>query len=154
LDDYRRRYVAQATGFGNESASDRSEDEPHRRCHSIAKEQAEGEGEISFGEALMSDPLAGSDPIHSGEPSLSSGFDNYRSLANPNIRIIVANDVVPPFRFKAGGWELLSSTTEPGSAIKARIAQKGFFLFRVNEDGIGGSELADFPLPSQGGSVE
>jgi len=46
LDAYRRRCAAQATGFGNESASDRSEDEPHRRCHSIAEEQAEGEGEI------------------------------------------------------------------------------------------------------------
>jgi hypothetical protein len=47
LDAYRRRYVAQATGFGNESADDRSEDEPHRRRHSIAEEQAEGEGEMT-----------------------------------------------------------------------------------------------------------
>ena len=101
----------------------------------------------------MSDPLAGADG-HDSEPSLDAGFDSYRSLANPNIRIIVAKDVVPPFRFKAGGWELLSSTTEPGSAIRARVAQKGFFLFLVNEDGTGGSELMDFPLPSQGGSVE
>jgi hypothetical protein len=46
LGAYRRRYVAQAAGFGNESASDRSEDEPHRGCHSIAEEQAEGEGEM------------------------------------------------------------------------------------------------------------
>jgi hypothetical protein len=46
LDAYRRRYVAQATGFRNESASDRFEDEPHRRCHPIAEEQAEGEGEM------------------------------------------------------------------------------------------------------------
>jgi hypothetical protein len=75
-------------------------------------------------------------------------------LENPNIRIIVANDVVPPFRFKAGGWELLSSTTEPGSAIKARVAERGFFLFRVNDDRAGGSELTDFPTPSQDWSVE
>ena len=46
LDAYRRRYVVQATGFGNESASDRPEDESHRRCHSIAEERVEGEGEI------------------------------------------------------------------------------------------------------------
>ena len=102
----------------------------------------------------MSDPLAGAGHSHDVEPSLNAGFDNYRSLANPNIRIIVARDVVPPFRFKAGGWELLQSSNEPGSAIKTRIAQKGFFLFRVNEDGTGGSELTDFPLPSQGGPVE
>jgi hypothetical protein len=102
----------------------------------------------------MSDPLAGASHSHDVEPSLNAGFDNYRSLANPNIRIIVAKDIVPPFRFKAGGWELLLSTTEPGSAIQARIAQKGFFLFRVNEDGTGGSELTDFLLPSQGGAVE
>jgi hypothetical protein len=47
LDAYRRRYVAQAAGFGNESASDRSQDEPHRGCHSIAEELAEGEGEMN-----------------------------------------------------------------------------------------------------------
>lgn len=102
----------------------------------------------------MSDPLAGAYPSHDSEPSLDAGFDSYRSLANPNIRIIVAKDVVPPFRFKAGGWELLPPSNEPGSAIKTRVAERGFFLFRVNEDGIGGSELTDFPLLSQGGSVE
>ena len=96
----------------------------------------------------MSDPLAGAGHSYDVEPSLNSGFDNYRSLANPNIRIIVARDVVPPFRFKAGGWELLSSPTEPGSARQARIVQKGFFLFHVNEDGTGGSELMDFPPTS------
>ena len=99
----------------------------------------------------MSDPLAGDGHNHDVEPSLNAGFENYRSLANPNIRIIVAKDVVPPFRFKAGGWELLSSTTEPGSAIQARIAQKGFFLFHVNVDGTGGSELIDFPPTSSAG---
>ena len=102
----------------------------------------------------MSDPLAGDGHSHDVEPSPNAGFDNYRSFANPNIRIIVAKDVVPPFRFKAGGWELLRSSNEPGSAIRTRIAGRGFFLFRVNEDGAGGSELTDLPLPSQGGSVE
>jgi hypothetical protein len=98
----------------------------------------------------MSDPLAGAGHSHDVESSLNAGFDNYRSLANPNIRIIVARDVVPPFRFKAGGWELLQSSNEPGS----RIAQKGFFLFRVNEDGTGGSELIDFPSTSPEGLAE
>jgi hypothetical protein len=31
---------------GMKSASDRPEDESHRRCHSIAEERVEGEGEI------------------------------------------------------------------------------------------------------------
>ena len=69
------------------------------------------------------------------------------------LRIIVAKDVVPPFRFKAGGWELLRSPIEVGSAIKARIAEKGFFMFRVNEDQTGGTELADVPSRSQGASL-
>jgi hypothetical protein len=102
----------------------------------------------------MTDPLAEADPNHDSELSLNAGFDNYRSLADPNIRIIVAKDVVPPFRFKAGGWELSQSSIEPGAAIQSRVAERGFFLFRVNDDGAGGSELTDFPLPSQGGSVE
>jgi hypothetical protein len=49
LDAHRRRYVAQAAGFGNESASDRSEDEPHRRWHTIAEKQAEGEENLMRG---------------------------------------------------------------------------------------------------------
>jgi hypothetical protein len=52
-----------------------------------------------------------------------------------------------PFRFKAGGWELLQSSIELGSAMKARIAEKGFFLFRVNEDQTGGVELSDPQTP-------
>ncbi len=86
-----------------------------------------------------------SDSDDEGQPASSAGFDSYRSLADSNIRIIVAKDVVPPFRFKAGGWELSQSSTELGSAIKARIAEKGFFMFRVNEDQTGGIELTDFP---------
>jgi hypothetical protein len=42
--------------------------------------------------------------------------------------IIVAKEVVPPFRFKAGGWELFRPSIELGSAMKARIAEKGFFF--------------------------
>jgi hypothetical protein len=86
------------------------------------------------------------------QPVSGAGFDSYRSLADSNIRIIVAKDVVPPFRFKAGGWEFSQSSTELGSTIKMRIAEKGFFMFRINEDRTGGIELIDFPSPSQGGT--
>jgi hypothetical protein len=81
------------------------------------------------------------------EPTVSAGFDNYRSLVDSNLTIFVANDVVPPFRFKAGGWELLQSSIELGSAIKARIAEKGYFMFRVNEEQTGGVELSDPETP-------
>ena len=82
-----------------------------------------------------------------GRPELSAGFDGYRSLSDPNLMIFVAKDVVPPFRFKAGGWELFQSSTDLGSAMKARISEKGFFLFRANEDRTGGVELSDPQTP-------
>jgi hypothetical protein len=82
-----------------------------------------------------------------GLPESGSGFDRYRSLVDPAVTILVAKDVVPPFRFKAGGWELLQSSTEIGLAIKNRIAENGFFMFRVNQDQTGGMELTDFPSP-------
>jgi hypothetical protein len=63
------------------------------------------------------------------QPASSAGFDSYRSLADSNIRIIVAKDVVPPFRFKAGGWELSQSANELGPATKARIAKKASSCF-------------------------
>lgn len=94
---------------------------------------------------MMGDPEA--EPSHVSEPSVDAGFDSYQSMAHPDIRILVVKDVVPPFRFKAGGWELLGSS-EIGSAMKARITRKGYFLFRVNEDQSGGVELDDFP-PSE-----
>jgi hypothetical protein len=43
------------------------------------------------------------------EPA-SNSFDNYRSVGDPSLMIFVKTDVVPPFRFKAGGWELLQSS--------------------------------------------
>jgi hypothetical protein len=89
----------------------------------------------------------GSDQEGQIEPII--GFDRYRSLLDPAVTIIVAKDVVPPFRFKAGGWELLQSSIEPGSAIKSRITEQGFFLFRVNEDQSGGVELSDPQTPMQ-----
>jgi hypothetical protein len=44
---------------------------------------------------------------------------------------------------------LSQSSIELGPATKSRIAEKGFFMFRVNEDQTGALELTDFPPPSQ-----
>jgi hypothetical protein len=87
----------------------------------------------------------GPDDSPKSQPALNAGFDNYRSLADSNLMIFVAKDVVPPFRFKAGGWELMQSSIELGSAMKARIAERGFFMCRVNEDQTGWIELTDPP---------
>jgi hypothetical protein len=95
------------------------------------------------------EPSTGADGNQSSRPISSAGFDSYRSLADCNLRIIVAKDVVPPFRFKAGGWEFSQSSANVGSAINARIAERGFFLFRANEDQTGGIELTDIPSRSQ-----
>jgi hypothetical protein len=78
----------------------------------------------------------------------TTGFDRYRSLLDPAVTIVVAKDVVPPFRFKAGGWELLQSSIELGSAMKARIAERGCFLFRINEDQTAEVELSDPQTPA------
>jgi hypothetical protein len=88
----------------------------------------------------------GADGSQECQPEFMAGFDGYGSLADPNLMIFVAKDAVPPFRFKAGGWELLQSPVDPGPAIKARIAEKGFFMFRANEDQSGGIELMDLPF--------
>jgi hypothetical protein len=97
------------------------------------------------------EPSTKLDGIQEIEPAaLSGGYDHYRSWGDSNLMIFVAKDVVPPFRFKAGGWELLRSSIELGSAMKARIAEKGFFMFRVNEEQTGGVELSDPQTPSSG----
>jgi hypothetical protein len=98
------------------------------------------------------EPSTGADGSQESQPVSSAGFDSYRSIADSNLRIIVAKDVVPPFRFKAGGWEFSQSSTNVGSAIKARIAERGFFMFRANEDQTGGIELTDIPSRSQIGT--
>ena len=100
------------------------------------------------GKVANNDPdlLTKIDAGQESQPASSAEFDSYRSLANSNIRIIVPKDVVPPFRFKAGGWEFSQSSAELGPAINARIAERGFFMFRVNEDQSGGGvELTDLP---------
>ena len=81
--------------------------------------------------------------IEGGEQASIAKFDLYRSLTYPNLMIFVAKDVVPPFRFKAGGWELLRSSAL-GPAMKTRIAEKGYFLCRLNDEGSGWSEM---PIP-------
>jgi len=43
--------------------------------------------------------------------------------------IVVAKDVVPPFRFNAGGWDLSRSSIELGSAMKARLPKKDCSYF-------------------------
>ena len=45
---------------------------------------------------------------------------------------------------------MLQSPVGLGSAIKARIAEKGFFMFRANEDQSGGIELMDLPFIERG----
>jgi hypothetical protein len=93
-----------------------------------------------------SDPI---EPLNSAEDEEvgSKKFDNYRSVADPNLMIFVEKDAVPPFRFKAGGWDLLQSSIDLGPAMKTRIADNGFFMFRVNEDKGGGVELSDPQTP-------
>ena len=87
-----------------------------------------------------SEPSTGAD---GSQPAPSAGFDSYRSFADSNLMIFVEHDIVPPFRYRAGGWELLKSSIELGPAMKARIAEKGFFMYRVNEDKVGWTELID-----------
>ena len=41
-----------------------------------------------------------------------------------------------------------------GAALKARIAEKGFFMFRVNEDQVGGVELSDPQTPLAGAELK
>jgi hypothetical protein len=75
-----------------------------------------------------------------------SEFDCCRSLADFKLMIFVARDVVPPFRFKAGGWEFLHSVAELEPAMQIRVAEKGFFMFRASEDEPGWTEQTDIQL--------
>jgi hypothetical protein len=88
-----------------------------------------------------SEPSTQADGGQEGQPALRAGFDSYRSLADSNLMIMVAMDVVPPFRFKAGGWELSQSSIELGSAMKIRISENGYQT--------GGTEMTDLPFHSQ-----
>jgi hypothetical protein len=75
-----------------------------------------------------------------------SEFDCYRSLADLKLMIFVARDGVPPFRFKAGGWEFLQSVAELQPAMEIRVAEKGFLMFRASEDEPGWIEQTDIQV--------
>jgi hypothetical protein len=69
--------------------------------------------------------------VDAGQHSQRSNteFDSYCSLADSDIRIIVAKDVAPPFQFTAGGWEALQLSSGVGPKTQARISGKGFSCF-------------------------
>ena len=75
---------------------------------------------------------AEADGNQQSQRELSAGYDSYRSLADSNLLIFVPKHSVPPFRFKAGGWELVQSSVNLNSAAKACVAEKGFFIDREN----------------------
>jgi hypothetical protein len=76
-------------------------------------------------------------------------FDNYRSVGDPDVMMFVSSGAVPPFRFKAGGWDLLQSSIDLGPVMKTRIAEKSFFMCRVIEGGQGWTELKDLVAPPE-----
>jgi hypothetical protein len=67
-----------------------------------------------------------------GRPEVSAGYDSYRSLADSNRIIFVPKHTIPPFRFKAGGWELLQASIDLKPEAKARVAEKGYFIETAN----------------------
>lgn len=85
---------------------------------------------------------------------MSVRYDHYQSVRDSKLLIFVANDTVPPFRFKSGGWELLQSSIELGSAMQARVAENGFFMVRINEDKVGWTELSGPQTPYVGATTE
>ena len=72
------------------------------------------------------------DGSQESQPELSAGYDSYRSLADSNLIIFVPKHAVPPFRFKAGGWELLQASIDLNPEAKARVAEKGYFIEGAN----------------------
>lgn len=79
-----------------------------------------------------SQQLAEADGSPKSQPEVDAGYDSYRSLADSNLIIFVPKNAVPPFRFQAGGWELLQGWIDLDSAAKASIAEKGFFIDSAN----------------------
>jgi len=61
-------------------------------------------------------------------PELHARYDSYRSLADPSLVIFVPESIIPPFRFKVGGWEPLQSSVELNAEAKHRIAQQGYLI--------------------------
>jgi len=77
---------------------------------------------------------AEADGSQESQPEVSAGYDSYRSLADSNLIIFVPKNTVPPFRFKAGGWELLQASIDLDPAARARVAEKGFSIERANPE--------------------
>jgi hypothetical protein len=72
-------------------------------------------------------------------------YDHYRNVRDPTLMIFVDKDAVPPFRYKAGGWDLFQTSVDLGPAIMARVAEQGYFLFRVTDNATEATELIDIP---------
>jgi hypothetical protein len=78
-------------------------------------------------------------------------YDHYRSVRDPTLMIFVDKDAAPPFRYKAGGWDLFQASVDLGPAMRARIAEKGYFLLRATDDATEATELTDIPSRLQPG---
>jgi len=83
------------------------------------------------------------------QPEVSAGYDSYRSLADSNLIIFVPKHTVPPFRFKAGGWELLQASVDLDSVAKARVAETGFFIDTANPISSGDLVRSDYDRPAK-----
>ena len=81
------------------------------------------------------------------ETTPAATFDSYRGANDSKVLMFVPTQAVPPFRFKAGGWELVQTSIDLGPAIKTRIAEKGFFMCRLVEEEPGWTELNDLAAP-------
>jgi hypothetical protein len=89
------------------------------------------------------------DGSQESQPEVSAGYDSYRSLADSNLIIFVPKHTVPPFRFKAGGWELLQASVDLDSVAKARVAENGFFIDTANPISSGELVPSDYDRPAK-----
>jgi hypothetical protein len=94
-----------------------------------------------------SEQPAKADGSRESRPALNAAYDRYRSLADSNLIVVVPNGVVPPFRFKSGGWELLQSSIDLSSELKARIVETGFFMDTADSTSSGDLMPSDYDRP-------
>ena len=139
-------------GCRNKPAPDScSEDLPgfYGLAFSIFKRKAGGDKMGS--DAETNQPLVGLTPeetelfnqLDEAETLPIAAFDKHRSQRDPNLAIFVTTGSVPPFRLKAGGWELIQSSIDLGPAMKSRVAERGFFMCRFDEGDASWNELTD-----------
>lgn len=83
------------------------------------------------------------------QPEASAEYDSYQSVADSNFVIFVPKDSVPPFRFKAGGWELLQTSIELTPGARARIAEEGYFIENCTPVGSGEVIPGDYRGPAE-----